>query len=332
MTTSHRGAAATLAMLVTAACVSCAGDPGDADPPAAVAPSDGLGASTDPTATEVIELPSAPVGIAAVDGRPWTAHPQSGTVRMGDGSEVEVGADPLRLASTPDGVWVSVFGDGRIVRIDPRSGAIDRRVKLAPAGSEPEGLAWDGEQLWVVDQAHDRVVALDADGTVVESFPTDSGPRLAAAGPHGVWVTSFGGSALTRVRDGQAETAQLEDCSGPQGVAEAAGRVWVACTLSSTVVAVDADTLEPVASLRDVTDPDVVVSHADTVYVVGQSGPVVYVIDPATATVRSTTELDDALAAGSDLDAAIVGSALMVTYPDRIYTPSLSSLEPATPE
>ena len=64
----------------------------------------------------------------------------------GDDQRIEVGEAPLRIVDTPAGVWVSVIGDGTIVRIDPATGEIDQTVTLAPKGSEPEGLAWDGEQ------------------------------------------------------------------------------------------------------------------------------------------------------------------------------------------
>ena len=98
----------------------------------------------------------------------------------GDDTRIAVGEAPLRIVETPSGVWVSVIGDGTVVRIDPASGEIDKTVRLKPAGSEPEGLAWDGGSLWVVDQANSRVVQLDPDGTEVRSVDVGEAPRLAS--------------------------------------------------------------------------------------------------------------------------------------------------------
>ncbi|WP_156390895.1 MULTISPECIES: hypothetical protein [unclassified Nocardioides] len=277
-----------------------------------------------PTAPRVAttELDAGPVGVADVDGEPWTVLVDEGTVRAVDDDRIAVGDAPLRLVGTPTGVWVTVIRDGTVVRINPSSGTVDQTVRLRPAGSEPEGIAWDGETLWVVDQAHDRVVPLTLDGKQLKALAVDSEPRLVTAGTSGVWVTSFGGSALSLVSDGRARTVPLTGCVGPQGVAEAGGRVWVACTLSGKAVALDVRTLEQVAEVDDVPDADAVVATDDTVYVVGQSGPTVYVIDAATGTLTDTVTLDDAHATSENVGAAIVGDELVVTHPDvrRIYT------------
>ncbi len=57
-------------------------------------------------------------------------------------------------------------------------------------------------------------------------------------------------------------------------------------------------------------------------YVVGQSGPTVYVIDAATGELRDTVRLDDAPPTSENVGAALVGSDLVVTHPDvrQVYT------------
>ena len=117
----------------------------------------------------MLEIDGGPVGVADVGGEAWTVLVEEGEIRTGDDTRIAVGEAPLRIVETPSGVWVSVIGDGTVVRIDPASGEIDKTVRLKPAGSEPEGLAWDGGSLWVVDQANSRVVQLDPDGTEVRS-------------------------------------------------------------------------------------------------------------------------------------------------------------------
>jgi DNA-binding beta-propeller fold protein YncE len=302
-----------LSAVLLAGC-SGPGDSGDAAPPAPT--------SSSPAGLEVTELDAGPVGVADVAGTAWTALVDEGTVRTADDDRIAVGDAPLRLVSTPDGVWVSVIRDGTVVRIDPATGKVAQTVRLRPAGSEPEGVAWDGRRLWVVDQAHDRVVPLAPDGTQLVATEVDDEPRLVSTGPSGTWVTSYAGSALTLVDRDRSRTVPLAGCVGPQGVAEAGGRVWVACTLSGKVVALDARSMEQVTEIDDVPDADAVVATGDTVYVVGQSGPTVYVIDAANGELTDTVALDDATPTNENVGAAVVGDDLVVTHPDerKIYT------------
>jgi len=278
--------------------------------------------STSAGPAQVTELDDGAVGVADVDGDAWLVQPDAGTVLPGDGEPIDVGEAPLRIVDTPDGVWVSVIRDGSVVRIDPATGEVDTTVRLKPAGSEPEGLAWDGAHLWVVDQAGGRVVELDPDGSVVDSFATDDEPRLVAAGDSGIWVANYGGTSVSRVADGRVRTVHLDSCVGPQGIAETAGRVWVSCTLSGKAVALDARTMKQVAEVPDLPDADAVVADGDTVYVVGQSGPTVYVLDAATGDLRDSVRLDDATPTTENVGAAIVGDDLVVSHPDvrRLYT------------
>ena len=297
-----------------------AGCSGSDDPPAADASS--AGASPAVPGLTVTQLDTGPVGVADVDGSAWTVLLDDGSVRTADDERIDVGEAPLRLVDTPAGVWVSVIGDGTIVNIDPETGEVRQTVALKPAGSEPEGMAWDGERLWVVDQAHDRVVALDVDGSDPREFAVEEEPRLVSAGDSGIWVTNYAGASVSRVVDNQVRSAQLTGCSGPQGVAEAGGKVWIACTLSSKVIALDAGTLEQVAEIPGITDADAVVATEDTVYAVGQVGPTVWVIDAASGDVEDTIVLDEAMATNENVGAAIVGDDLVVTHPEeqRIYS------------
>ena len=305
------------ALLALAACGGSSSDAPSADDPS-TAPA--TAASSGPA--QVRELDDGAVGVADVGGEAWLVQPDAGTVLPGDGEQVSVGEVPLRIVATPDGVWVSVIGDGSVVRLDPATATVDTTVHLKPAGSEPEGLAWDGRHLWVVDQAGNRVLELDPDGAVVDSFATDDAPRLVAAGDSGVWVTNYYGGSVSRIASGRVRTVDLDACDGPQGVAETAGRVWVSCTLSGSAVALDARTMEQVAAVPDLPNADAVVADGDTVYVVGQTGPTVYVIDAATGELGDTLALGDAPSTTENVGAAIVGDDLVVTHPDErtVYT------------
>ncbi len=279
----------------------------------------------------VTEVPEGPVGLTSFgDAAVWAALPGSGEVWVDEKTTVPVGTLPLRLEATPTGVWVSLIGDGELARIDPETGEVDVRTKLRPATSEPEGLAYDGTSLWVVDQAGDRVLELDvATGGVLDEYPTGHEPRLVTSGPSGVFVGDYTGGSVTRVADGSATTRNAGSCLSPQGLAEAAGILWVACTVDGQVVGLDAGTLEPVVELPDLASADAVVTDGDTVYVVGQEGPTVWTIDARTQQVTGELVLDDAPPTQENVDAALLRSSLVVSHPEsgRLYDVPLGLLD-----
>ena len=224
---------------------------------------------------------------------------------------------------------MSVIGDGTLVRIDPATGEVDREVRLTPRDSQPEGLAFDGSTLWVVDQAGDRVLPVDPfTGRAGPAVATGHEPRLATAGPSGVYVGNYTAGSVTRVVDGRGTTRNAGSCLSPQGLAEAGGTLWVACTVDGQVVGLDARTLKPVVELPDLPYADAVVTGGGAVYVVGQEGPTVWTIDPATREVISELVLGDAPSTRENVGAALVGSTLVVTHPEtrQVYEVPLSSL------
>lgn len=271
----------------------------------------------------VTELKHGAVGVTGVDGTPWFAQPKPGAVLPGlDGTPVKVGKAPLRLVDTPAGVWVSVIKDGTLVRLDPTNHYTEKTVRLTPEDSRPEGLAWDGKHLWVADEENGRVVELDPDGAVVRSYRTGAGPRVVASGPSGIWVTNYVDATVSRIRDGKVRSAFLPGCFGPQGVAEADGHVWIACTTTDRVLVLDRKTLEVVTDLPEVPGADAVLTYGRYVYVVGQFGPTVYVVEASTGLIADRIRLDDIPTTDENVGAAVVGGNLVVTQPDEklVYT------------
>jgi hypothetical protein len=281
-----------------------------------------------PDGVTVTDLDAGPVGLATVDDAVWAVLPDAGAVRDPDGGTHRVGDVPLRAVTTPDGIWVSVFGESRLVRLDPATGDVDRRVRVRPAG-EPEGLAFDGDSVWVVDQANEVLLPLDpASGELGRPVEVGAAPRLAAVGEDAVYVGNFNGRSVSRVRAGAAETRPSGDCLTPQGLAVAGGVVWVACTLDGRVVGLDAATLEQVVVLEGLPHADMVVPDGDLVHVVGQQGPTVWTIDVAAQEVVGELVLDGAGPTNANVAATLAGDRLVVSHPEarRLYDVPLELL------
>jgi hypothetical protein len=317
---------------------SCADDGGgDADKQAT--PSSSTTPSAEPTeepsasasvpaGVEVTELDAGPVGLTVVGNGVWSALPEAGAVRTADGKLITVGTNPLRLVSTPSGVWVSVITDSKLVRIDPEAGKVDLKVRVTPRGAEPEGLTFFDGAVWVVDQANWQVVPFEASsGLEAQSTGTGAGPRLITSGPTGLFVGDYVGKSLTRIGSGPTQTKSLPDCS-PQGLAEVAGLVWVACTFQNAVLGVDARTMRVEVRLEDIDTPDAVTTDGTTVYVVGQSGPTIYPIDAQSHELGERLALDAQPAVDENVDAVLLGDSLVVSHPDaqRLYTVPLDLL------
>ena len=122
---------------------------------------------------------------------------------------------------------------------------------------------------------------------------------------------------MLRVDPGSGEvTASGEICTGPQGMAVAAGLVWTACTFSDQVVGLDPETLEVVTDVPVAGNPDsLVVSPAGSLLAVPEAGPAVVTIDPASGEVLDERLLGEAapLNDRANLDATILGGEVWVT-------------------
>lgn len=87
------------------------------------------------------------------------------------------GGLPPRLRGITAGgghVFVSDAANCRIVRLDPRNGAITGawgdRGTFAGMFETPQGLAWDGGALLVTDTLNHRVVRMDTDGRTIDQW------------------------------------------------------------------------------------------------------------------------------------------------------------------
>lgn len=281
-----------------------------------------------PEGVTVTDLDAGPVGLTAVGDDVWAVLPDAGAVLGPDGEEHRVGEVPLRAVTTPEGIWVSVFGASRVVRVDPGTGRVERRVRVRPDG-EPEGLAHDGTTVWVVDQENERLLPLDpGTGALGEPVAVGPAPRLVTVGEEALYVGNFNGRSVTRVADGQADTQPAGDCLTPQGLAEAGGVLWVACTLDGRVVGLDPTTLEQVVALEGLLHADMVVADGALVHVVGQQGPTVWTIDTSSREVVGELVLDGAAPTSANVGAVLVGDRLVVSHPDarRLYEVPLDVL------
>lgn len=181
----------------------------------------------------VVPLGLRPSSIGVLDDVVWaTGTAANEVVRVGtDGAVlgatvVEGGPDQLAIGGADSGaaaVWVTTRVDGRLVRMDPDTSAVDGEVDL---GFRPTALAiGTGGEVWVADGDGGRVVRVDAGSLEVTGVVATSGwPASLAVANDVLWVAEAGAASVTAVdlATGARRTSRFladgPDVGGPDGV------------------------------------------------------------------------------------------------------------------
>jgi len=132
-------------------------------------------------------------GIAFGYGAAWsTLGSESNTLLRIDA--VSGRATRIPVGRYPDGrpaigfgsVWVAMYDDNKVWRIDPDTGTPQA---IIPVGHGPWSAAVGSGSVWVTNQCGGTVSRIDPDtNTVVKTIETGYNPRWLAAGSNSVWV------------------------------------------------------------------------------------------------------------------------------------------------
>lgn len=278
-----------------------------------------------PTATV-----TTPIGLANVSGKLWVASADTGTVLQIDPHTgrteqvVSVGATPLRLAADGNLLWVSVFSTNRLVAVDTTTHTVVKEVALDRG---TEGVSVGFGSLWVVRQDANEVTRLSRDGTVLAHLPVGETPRLVATGSDAIWVGNYRAGTLSRIdpTDNTVRTS-AQICAGAQGLASHNGVVWVACTQSNEVVAVDERSLTVLGRVRVPGEPDGLRVIDGRLFVVATAGPTLVELSMTASAPKiiQSRPLSDAaaLADRANLDLVDAGGRIWVSSfrENRVYS------------
>ncbi|HET9578092.1 MAG TPA: hypothetical protein VFP44_09720 [Usitatibacter sp.] len=152
---------------------------------------------------------------------------------------------PYSLAIDARGRIWGALREGRVVRLDPATGAVDSY----PMGGNPYGLAFDANGvLWVTRIDADTVTSIDPQtGRTRDLFlGTGSKPRRIALAPDGhLWISLYGAGKLAEVDPAaHALVRQFAAPAGPNSgpytvLVDAAGRVWLAEYQADSIAILD---------------------------------------------------------------------------------------------
>jgi YVTN family beta-propeller protein len=149
---------------------------------------------------------AAPANLRYGDGAVWVGslfgrHVFRIDARTNRVTSVRVGNGPRSVAVSKTAVWVSNRLSNTVSRINPRRRKV---VATIHVGQQPENaaVARDGT-VFVPNLAADTVSRIDpASNTVIETIHVGSRPFPAASAFGDIWVPSYGGTDVYRLRTG----------------------------------------------------------------------------------------------------------------------------------
>jgi serine/threonine-protein kinase len=246
------------------------------------------------TGTEPTEV------VATPDGRSvWVANSQDRSVSRIDPVElvttktVPAAGRLPRLAAAADAVYVS-SADGRILRLGPRYGEVERETDLyaaEPTTAVP--LAVGRGALWVGDNKDGVLRRLDR-ASLRPTGTTDLATFMPAiaVGDGSIWAIGSG-STVHRINPVSGSLTKTYDVgAGPLGIASGAGAAWVACTEGNVVTWISAFG-SGVESIEVGRAPLGITAGGGSVWVANGVERTISRIDPETRKVVGTIELGD---------------------------------------
>src|SRR3954453_9906621 len=148
-------------------------------------------------------------------------------------ARLDVGQQPCAVEGGFGSVWVSVYTDDKLVRIDP---VTHRVIATMKTGTSPCGIAVGGGSVWVENYGGDSVTRVDPrTAKVVATVPVGLQPYDVTYAAGAAWVTNFHDGTVTRIDAASGKTRTIKVGGDPTGVAPAAGAVWVTNQSDGTV-------------------------------------------------------------------------------------------------
>jgi YVTN family beta-propeller protein len=163
-------------------------------------------------------------------------------------------------------------------------------------GSNPDGVAFDGTNIWVTNQGSNTVTKLQAStGGVVGTYSVGSNPAAVAFDGTNIWVTNAGSQSVTKLLASTGATVGTYPVgSNPLGVAFDGTNIWVTNAGSSTVTRLQASTGSVVGTTPVGTNPVGVAFDGTNIWVANQGSNTVTKLQASTGGVVGTYTVGNA--------------------------------------
>ena len=136
-----------------------------------------------------------------------------------------------------------------VSRINPDTGAT---ATFTTGFSAPQGILYDGANLWVADSGDNNLKKLDASGAILQSVPVGTTPEFPVFDGSNMWVPNYHGPSVTvvRARDGMVlATLTGNGLNGPVQAAFDGQRILVTNNNGNSVSLWNATDLTPIGNV-----------------------------------------------------------------------------------
>ena len=200
------------------------------------------------TPRETPRLPGAPASIAAADGSLWIADTSDNKLlRANPRSGAIVDAVPLEqqpgeVIAGGGSVWVASTASPSLTRVDARTDNVVQTTKL---DGIPSALAFTGNALWIGDPADHELIRVDpASGDVAARIDVRVQPSAIVGHDGMLWVAGYDTGTVVEIdpHSGSRVAPAIHVGHGPAALAFDRGSLWIANRLDGTVWRVDPDT------------------------------------------------------------------------------------------
>ena len=235
----------------------------------------------------------------------------------GPPAATQIGSPPFGLATGGGSVWVGGLGSGDVIRVDPATGKILKRITV---GARVFNLAAAPGAVWAIDNALSTAVRIDTkSGNVTARVPVGFQPYDIEWGFGSAWVANAGDGTVWRITNGKV-VKKIKVGTEPNGLTAYHGALWVSDHTLGKVVRIDPATNKITATLR-IAGADWITGLGDNIYVSQETNQV------SRISVRSLKVTGVAKVARNPLGSAIVGKQLWVPCIDAN---EINVVDPAT--
>jgi virginiamycin B lyase len=142
-------------------------------------------------------------------------------------ARVFIGSQPCGTASGLGSIWVAAYGTGKLVRIDPRTNRVTRRINVARGICH---LAIGAGSVWVASDKTNVLYRVNPRrGRVVARIPVRAWPADLEFAFGSLWVSAFEQGTVARIDLRKNRVARTYQVGGnPAGLAVANGALWIA--------------------------------------------------------------------------------------------------------
>jgi len=130
-------------------------------------------------------------------------------------------------------------------------------------------------------------------------------------------VSVFAGNAVAEVDPQTGKVvARVKVCAGPQGLASAAGQLWVACTTTGQLIDIDPRSRR-ITRRVPYQAADGVRAAGSSLLVTSDAGPATAMLDPKTGALSDQVRVSNGFIADANADVVAAGGSVWVSSPDE---------------